>query len=971
MGGASFCHITIPSLGRRLKETFGAPKRLAPTLQRGISWVNPRDARLRIDQGSSTVDRLVARFPIITILLTLGIAGFLGYGVFWKFEEEINPSKLYADKNAPSAVDDTYVKDYYGFLPLEEKLYIFPKEGKEEIDLLGKKALGELFDIWHVIEDLDLNRPLSGFENLCEKPSAGLPCKVVSILAAWDFNRTLFEEDDYPLDTINTVDLKDAYGLDIQMENVLGKIKRNKRTGRIIGAEAFRISFALDFTMDDWEKQSFEVLRETGKFEDQEKELRKIEDLLEDNFDPRTYSFDQKLGRKMKQWEHKKKTSLKVRMTHIFLVHRESNAAIRKDMVWVLLSGVLVGVFSHIVLFRNNWAFCKLHLVGVSFFAIAMAVAASFGLALILGVTFNLVVTTVPFLLIGLGVDDTFIILGQFKRTDKRLPPEERISIAMSKAGSSIFVTSLTDLIAFLLAFFSAMPAMQAFGVYATLGVLFDFFFQVTFFVAAATLEARREYRMLNGAGFLGMGSVKHPSSESDSDVSETIKAGDAPERVETMQRPPARPTNSGPQVPRGETNRAKAGQSSVDLPIAERRIFGNGVYDPDAPAFSTKLFGHWIPAVTLTWWGTTAVLILEGVVLAGAIYGCLNVQMDFRFTEWFTPKDSWLHEGFDVEDRFFGGEQNRFTVYTKEGSYFYNQQEMLDCVYGIQEDEFVSQIPRVRSWFEDYTAWSREVYADDLVDGWAPNVTTFMHRVQEFLTGEAGAYYNADVLFNEDRSEIVATRLLHGYSNDVSTGPYAVKLMNSLREVVLNEVPRLNPIVFNKMFPFFDGLRIIEYETLRNVVLVGIAVFIVVTLTLANVVAAFFVCLMIALTDVMLFGYMWYAGLTFNMVTSISVVLAVGVAVDYACHIAHNFLIQEGTRKERAKGALRAIGGEVFCAAFTSWLAVMGMAFTTHYVMQVFFKMFSVIIVFGAWHGIVILPMLLSIMGPQSYGQH
>ncbi|GMH39211.1 hypothetical protein BSKO_07109 [Bryopsis sp. KO-2023] len=60
------------------------------------------------------------------------------------------------------------------------------------MDFLGKKALGELFDIRHVIEDLELNRPLSGFENLCENPSAGLPCKVVSLLTAWDFNRTLF-----------------------------------------------------------------------------------------------------------------------------------------------------------------------------------------------------------------------------------------------------------------------------------------------------------------------------------------------------------------------------------------------------------------------------------------------------------------------------------------------------------------------------------------------------------------------------------------------------------------------------------------------------------------------------------------------------------------------------------------------------------------------------------------------------------
>lgn len=80
----------------------------------------------------------------------------------------------------------------------------------------------------------------------------------------------------------------------------------------------------------------------------------------------------------------------------------------------------------------------------------------------------------------------------------------------------------------------------------------------------------------------------------------------------------------------------------------------------------------------------------------------------------------------------------------------------------------------------------------------------------------------------------------------------------------------------------------------------------------------------------------MWYVDLTFNMVTSISVVLAVGIAVDYAVHITHNFLVQSGTKVERATLALQNIGGEVFCAAFTSLLAVVGLGFTKHYVMQV-----------------------------------
>lgn len=80
----------------------------------------------------------------------------------------------------------------------------------------------------------------------------------------------------------------------------------------------------------------------------------------------------------------------------------------------------------------------------------------------------------------------------------------------------------------------------------------------------------------------------------------------------------------------------------------------------------------------------------------------------------------------------------------------------------------------------------------------------------------------------------------------------------------------------------------------------------------------------------------MWYADLTFNMVTSICIVLAVGIAVDYSVHIAHSFLCQEGSRKERAAAALYAIGADVFSGALTSWFAIIGIALTTTYVLQV-----------------------------------
>lgn len=126
------------------------------------------------------------------------------------------------------------------------------------------------------------------------------------------------------------------------------------------------------------------------------------------------------------------------------------------------------------------------------------------------------------------------------------------------------------------------------------------------------------------------------------------------------------------------------------------------------------------------------------------------------------------------------------------------------------------------------------------------------------------------------------------------------------------DSAPDLKPIAFDLMFLFYDSLRVVVQQTIKNVVLAGVAVFLLCMITLADIGGAFLVLLMVALTDVVLFGAMWYLDINFNMVTSINAVLAVGIAVDYSAHITHNFLKQKGTLYRRTKEALRSIGPEV-----------------------------------------------------------
>merc|ERR1719217_294236 len=103
-------------------------------------------------------------------------------------------------------------------------------------------------------------------------------------------------------------------------------------------------------------------------------------------------------------------------------------------------------------------------LTAPSVLAILMAIACSLGLGSLMGLQFNAAVQVAFFILLGIGIDDTFVIVehlyGPEHLHDQEagLSVEERIGSALAKAGSSIVVTSATDVIAFVAGMFTSLP---------------------------------------------------------------------------------------------------------------------------------------------------------------------------------------------------------------------------------------------------------------------------------------------------------------------------------------------------------------------------------------------------------------------------------------------------------------------------------------------------------------------------------
>lgn len=80
----------------------------------------------------------------------------------------------------------------------------------------------------------------------------------------------------------------------------------------------------------------------------------------------------------------------------------------------------------------------------------------SISLCSVLGISYGPVHTSLPFLLLALGVDDNFLIMASWKeihsrKSNRNKPLEEKIALMLGHAGSAISITSLTDVVAFVI----------------------------------------------------------------------------------------------------------------------------------------------------------------------------------------------------------------------------------------------------------------------------------------------------------------------------------------------------------------------------------------------------------------------------------------------------------------------------------------------------------------------------------------
>jgi len=824
-----------------------------------------------------SLGRKVTNRPLLTILVTVLFAFALAPGMVMGGSER-NGENLWTPQDTESKRQDAWVKGSFGAGDRMARAYSM----NGGANLLTQESLAGLAKLHDGMLAVSADCETGSCDG--KKVSYGdvLAKKRASVLSIW-------ADQAPPVGADILADVNDqskwvsSDGTKLKLSDMLGGVSYDAN-GKIISAEAFLTKIFLKNIKEDVDSTSTDPATEAWELEFDDY----VKDFSHSNL-AKSYPSTTK-GR-----------------------GRAGGGAIQDDVKLLSQGYNFLIIFSIIVLSHHKLIHSNGVMAFASIFAVMLSIVSAFGVCGYLGVKTNPVTTTLFLVLLGIGVDDTYVIMGEY--TAVKGDPKDRVIQALTKAGTSIAVTSMTDVVAFAVGISSSLPALRDFCVFAAVGILFDFAFQCTFLIAVLTLRAKGT-------------------------------ANNRPDWLCCITVDPERTGCCGCSAPVCSRN----GQH-VCCPCSK------AVENGDTHGLTRRAL-NFITSYTLTPIGRVVVLVATVGMLAVAVTGFPKLKTDFDIN-WFVPDGHMYQDMFDVQDKYFatsGGPP--IYIYTKSGDYAAAHSDgSLAALYKRTLD--CSWVDRgVGSWYSSFVADTARS------DRAKVSASAFANEVKTFVASPAGKRFANDVKFAIDASganSVTASRSMV-FMKETKSGGEDVESMNAVRDCVSGGPLEAFPFFY--AFLYFDGLDVVDGECIQNVLLASLCVFVVSVIMLADIVAASIVLLMIGLVDVCLLGYMAHWGLAFNSVTAVNLVLAVGLAVDYSAHIAHKFLVVTGSGVERARAAVDKIGPSVFNGAFSTFLAVAPLGLSKSYVFQIFFKMWFMIIVFGVYFGVIVLPIVLSLAG-------
>ncbi|XP_074592588.1 uncharacterized protein LOC141848455 [Curcuma longa] len=898
----------------------------------------------------------VSKNPTLVLCLSLAIPLLLCIGLI-HFKVETRPQKLWVGPGSRAAKEKQYFDSHLApFYRIEQILLasVSPSDSERPPSIVTEQNLKLLFEIQKKVDNLHANYSGSMvfLSDICLKP-LGNDCATQSVLQYFQMDPQKYDaygglaHAEYCFEHFSSDQTcLSAFTAPLDPSTALGGFYGNNYSE----ASAFVITYPVNNVLDEtsteyrnavaWEKAFIQLMKD------------EIVPMVQAQNLTLAFSSESSIQEELK---------------------RESTA----DVITILVSYLVMFAYISITLgekhqFSSIFVSSKV-LLGISgVVLVLLSVLGSIGFYSAIGVKSTLIIMEViPFLVLAVGVDNMCILVHAIKRQPLELLLEERISNALTEVGPSITLASLSEVMAFAVGSFIPMPACRVFSMFAALAVLLDFLLQVTTFVSLIIFDS--------------------------------LRAED--KRIDCF--------------PCIKLRSSKA--TSEGAAIQEVGLLARYMKDIHAPLLShrgVKVF------VVVAFIGFSFASIALCTRIQPGLEQKVVLPRDSYLQNYFDDLAKYLRVGpplyFVVKDFNYSlesGNTNQICSISQCDSH-----SLLNEITKASLEPESSYIAKpAASWLDDFLIWlSPEAFSccrkfvnesycppddqppccqekdgsctvgitckdcttclhySDLHDG-RPSTMQFKEKLPWFLNalpssncakGGKGAY-TSTVDLSGYQNGIIQASSFRTYHTPLNKQKDYVNSMKAARHFSskMSRTLKMEIFPYSVFYIFFEQYLDIWKTALINISIGLGAVFVVCLVLASSFWISTIILLVLTMIVIDMLGIMAILGIQLNAISVVNLVMSIGIAVEFCVHITHAFSISSGNREMRMKVALSTMGASVFSGiTLTKLVGVIVLRFAKSEVFVVYyFQMYLALVLIGFLHGLVFLPVVLSICGPPS----
>jgi len=576
-----------------------------------------------------------------------------------------------------------------------------------------------------------------------------------------------------------------------------------------------------------------------------------------------------------------------------------------KDADKLVLGYMLVFVYVNVMLSKMSCVEQRIGLSIVGILSVTMGMILGYGICSMFGLFYSAAHTVIPFLLLGIGIDNIFVITQTFNTMESSSNPLEltkRFGQTMSHAGVAVSVTTFTDVIAFLVGSYTVLPCLQSFCIYAAVSIFAIYALQVTHFVAWFALDTRRQAEHRDGCICCYVHKKFEPFEFSQKSVLNSVF-----------------------------------------------RFIGEQIVKR---------------------WFQMCILALSAGFLTGGIWGTLFLTQEYN-PEWLLPPESEIAKWFSAMTDFYpsSGEPGFVMVkYIDIPQEFFTLDTMIKRLEATKEH---NNIEKIKSWhfeFRDYVNKFKPI--DASFEILIRNESFFREKFTQFLFSPKGASYQPNFEFSSplkcgQPAPDVLLQAIEFQHNRYYRSSEWIPAMREVQQIV-RETPFSNdsyPLALT--YINWETDAIVGIELIRNVSMALACIFVTTLITLGSWRGSMFVMMCVLFSCLNVCGFMHWWGLTIDITSMNVIIISVGICVDFCAHIVHGFLTEHGSREKRVLHIMEHVAPAVMNGGFSTMLALSLLVTSQSHIFISFFKIFFMICIFGLFHGLILLPVVLCLLGP------